>query len=238
MYTRKSRLSRAKRLRLLEHFALGTTARAAAELVGVNRNTVNRFCLVLRQIIAEEMEKAAPLHGEVEVDESYFGGKRKGKRGRGAAGKVPVFGLLKRGGRVYTLPIPGAKARTLMPILESRVVPDSIVYTDSFASYDVTCVSTFHHRRIDHGKAFVAVRDRKRHTGGIENFWNQAKRHLRRQAVSRANTSTTSSGECEWRTGGENHKELHRGLLGWARREGLLKLDCPKYIITDLHFLL
>ena len=77
----------------------------------MNRNTVNRFYLVLRQIIAEEMEKAAALHGEVEVDESYFGGKRKGKRGRGAAGKVPVFGLLKRGGRVYALPIPGAKAK-------------------------------------------------------------------------------------------------------------------------------
>ncbi len=81
MYTRKSCLSRAKRLRLLEHFVAGTTARAAAELVGVNRNTVNRFYLALRVVIAEEMEKAAPLHGEVEVDESYFGGKRKGKRG-------------------------------------------------------------------------------------------------------------------------------------------------------------
>ncbi len=193
MYTRKSRLSRAKRLRLLEHFVAGTTARAAAELVGVNRNTVIRFYLALRVIIAGEMEKAAPLHGEVEVDESYFGGRRKGKRGRGAAGKVPVFGLLKRGGRVYTLPIPNAKAKTLMPILESRVVPDSIVYTDSFASYDVIDVSTFHHRRIDHAKAFVKGKGNERHTGGIENFWNQAKRHLRRKAAFRANTSTTSS---------------------------------------------
>ena len=91
----------------------------------------------------------------MEVDESYFGGKRKGKRGRGAKGKVPVFGLLKRGGRVYTLPMPNAKAKTLMPIIESRVVPDSIVYTDSFASYDVLDVSRFHHQRIDHGKAFA-----------------------------------------------------------------------------------
>ena len=125
-----SRPSRAKRLRLLEHSMAGTTARAAAELAGVNR-----FYLALRKVIAEEMEKAAPLHREVGVDESYFGGKRKGKRGRGVAGKVPVFGLLKRGGSVYTLPIPNAKAKTPMPILESRVVPDSIVYTDSFASY-------------------------------------------------------------------------------------------------------
>ena len=77
MYPRKSRLSKAGHPRLLEHFALGTTARAAAELVGVNL-----LYLVLRQIVAEEMEKAAPLHGEVEAHESYFGGRRK-ERGDG-----------------------------------------------------------------------------------------------------------------------------------------------------------
>ena len=220
VYTRKSRLSKAKRLRLLEHFVAGTTARAAAELVGVNRNTVNRFYLALRQVIAEEMEKAAPLHGEVEVDESYFGGKRKGKRGRGAAGKVPVFGLLKRGGRVYTLPNPNANVKTLMPILKSRVVPDSIVYTDSFPSYDVIDVSTFHHRRIDHGKAFA---NRKRHINGIENFWNQAKRHLRRYNGIPRKHFYYFLKECEWRFNGGNHKELQRQLLEWARREGLLK---------------
>jgi len=139
----------------------------------VNRNTVNRFYLALRQIVAEEMEKAAPLHGEVEVDESYFSGKRKGKRGRGAVGKVPVFSLLKRGGRVYTLPIPGAKAKTLMPIIKSRVVPDGIVYTDSFANCDVIDVSTFHHQRSDHAKAFAIGKGNERHINGIENFWNQ-----------------------------------------------------------------
>ena len=64
MYTRESRLSKAGRPRLLEHFALGTTARAAAEPVGASRNTVNRFYFALRTIVAEEMEKAAPLHRE------------------------------------------------------------------------------------------------------------------------------------------------------------------------------
>jgi transposase len=64
----------------------------------------------LRQIIALEMEKTSPVAGQIEVDESYFGGHRKGKRGRGAAGKVPVFGLLKRGGRVCTVMTPISKA--------------------------------------------------------------------------------------------------------------------------------
>ena len=68
--------------------------------------------------------------GEIEVDESYFGGKRKGKRGRGAASKIPVFGLLKRGGKVYTKIIPDASSSTLMPIIEREVTPDSIVYSD------------------------------------------------------------------------------------------------------------
>lgn len=65
--------------------------------------------------------------GEIEVDESYFGDVRKGKRGRGAAGKVPVFGILKRDGRVYTQVIPDAAGRTLMPIIQGRVQPDSVV---------------------------------------------------------------------------------------------------------------
>ena len=55
--------------------------------------------------------------GEIEVDESYFGGKRKGKRGRGAAGRIPVIGLLKGGGKVYTKIIPDAASATLMPII-------------------------------------------------------------------------------------------------------------------------
>lgn len=65
--------------------------------------------------------------GEVEVDESYFGGVRKGKRGRGALGKIPAFGLLKRGGKVYVMPIPDAKATTLMPIIRKKIQPDRIV---------------------------------------------------------------------------------------------------------------
>lgn len=87
----------------------------------------------MREIIAKELEaeSGAMFGGEIEVDESYFGGKRKGKRGRGAAGKIPVFGLLKRGGKVYARVIPVAKGGTLLPIIERKVVPDSIVYTDS-----------------------------------------------------------------------------------------------------------
>ena len=96
---RKSRLSKYKQDRLIEHFVAGTTARTASSLCGVHRNTAAYYFLRLREIIAYELEaeSEAMFGGEIEVDESYFGGKRKGKRGRGAAGKIPVFGLLKKG---------------------------------------------------------------------------------------------------------------------------------------------
>ena len=110
----------------MEHFVAGTTARAAADLVGVHRNTAILFYHRLRRVIAEELTKASPLSGEVEVDESYFGGRRKGKRGRGAAGKVPVFGILKRGGKVYATPLPNGKTATLLPTINKMIVPDSI----------------------------------------------------------------------------------------------------------------
>ena len=170
---RKSRLSRVKQNRLTEHFVAGTTARCASDLVGVNRKTGAYYYNRLRVIISQHLEEEASefLSGEIEVDESYFGGRRKGKRGRGAGGKTPVFGLLKRGGRVYTKIIANAKGETLMPIIQEKVIPDSIVYSDCWRGYNVLDVSEFRHYRINHSKLFA---DKQNHINGIENFWNQA----------------------------------------------------------------
>jgi transposase len=164
---RKSRLYWAVKRRLIEHFVSGSTARTAASLVGVNKNTAALYFHRLREIIAQESEDASPLFGEIEVDESYFGGHRKGKRGRGAAGKVPVFGLLKRGGKVYAKVIPNVKGPTLKAIIDVKVVPDSIVYSDTLSSYNVFDISSFRHFRINHAQLFS---DRKNHINGIENF--------------------------------------------------------------------
>lgn len=147
-----------------------------AEIIEVQANTAIQFYMRLRKLIASKLP-SYELSGEIEADESYFGGVRKGKRGRGAAGKVAVFGLLKRGGKVFTATIPNAKTETLTPIIEERVEPDSIVYTDTFRSYDTLDVSDFHHSRINHSELSA---DEKNHINGIENFWNQAKRHMRR----------------------------------------------------------
>ena len=164
---RKSRLSKVKQDRLIGYFISGATARTAAALVDVNKNTAAYYFHRLRELICQSIEDETPFFGEIEVDESYFGGKRKGKRGRGAAGKVPVFGILKRGGRVYTKIIPDVKSSTLMQIMEHKIVPDSIVYTDSLTSYNVLDVSDFRHYRVNHSELFAEGRN---HINGIENF--------------------------------------------------------------------
>jgi len=212
--TRKSRLTKTQKQKLMEHFVAGTTARTAALLVGVNRNTATKFYHRLREIIAAKVEDTSPLEGEIEVDESYFGGKRKGKRGRGAAGKVPVFGLLKRKGKVYTKVIDDTKSRTLMPIIEGKVMPDSIVYTDTYRSYNALDISHFHHQRINHSKLFA---DKHNHINGIENFWNQAKRHLRKFNGIPKHHFYLYIKECEWRFNYGSPKNLLKILIGWAK---------------------
>ena len=206
---RRSRLSSYKQARLIEHFVAGTTARTAASLVGVNKTTAAYYFHRLRELICAAIDDQTPFHGEVEVDESYFGGKRKGKRGRGAAGKVPVFGILKRGGKVYTKVIPNARTDTLMDIMQHKIVPDSIVYTDSWGSYNALDVSDFRHYRINHSELFA---DRHNHINGIENFWNQAKRHLRRfNGIPRQHFPLFLK-ECEWRFNHSDPKEQLKQL--------------------------
>ena len=75
------------------------------------------------------------------MDESRFGGRRKGRRGRGVEEKVVAFGILKRNGRVYAVVVDNAKPDTLMP--KQKIMPDSIVYTDSLHSYDKPNISGF-----------------------------------------------------------------------------------------------
>src|SRR5271168_1644312 len=210
---RKSRLSWSIQRRLIEHFVSGSTARTAASLVSVNKNTAALYFHRLREIIAQESEDASPLFGEIEVDESYFGGHRKGKRGRGAAGKVPVFGLLKRGGRVYTKIIPNASSDTLLPIIQQKVIPDSIVYSDCWRGYNALDVSEFKHYRINHSRLFA---DKHNHINGIENFWNQAKRHMRKfNGIPRQNFGLFLK-ECEWRFNNPNPQTQLYQLRQWV----------------------
>ena len=94
-YINRSRISEAKFREVVKYFSLDLDAQKIALLTRLNRNTVNRYVSLFRKRIAEICETETPFKGIIEVDESYFGAKRiRGKRGRGAAGKIPVFGIV------------------------------------------------------------------------------------------------------------------------------------------------
>ena len=214
---RKSRLSKKIQDRLIEHFVAGTTARCAAELIGVNRKTAAYYYQRLRFLIASQAKQAENevFDGEIEVDESYFGGHRKGNRGRGASGKVPVFGLLKRGGKVYTKIIPDASGSTLIPIIKQKIIPDSIVYSDCWRGYNALDVSDFKHYRINHSQLFA---DKANHINGIENFWNQTKRHMRKfNGVPKHNFELFLK-ECEWRFNNPSPKDQLKQIKQWVNQ--------------------
>lgn len=213
MNIKRSKLTKKQRLKLIEHFVAGSTARTTAALVGVNKNTAQLFFHRLRELISQQQDLVTKFEGEIEVDESYFGGMRKGKRGRGAAGKIPVFGLLKRGGNVFAEIIPNVKSVTLMPIIKEKIIPDSIVYTDSLPSYNVLDVSEFKHLRINHSKIFA---DKTNHINGIENFWNQAKRHLRKFNGVPQKHFRLFLKECEWRFNFPSPKKQLEMLSRWV----------------------
>ena len=209
------KLLRKKQLILVEYFVLEVTARSAADLLGIQPNSAALFYRKLREVIAFHLEQEAHeiFDGAVELDESYFGGARKGKRGRGAAGKVVVFGILKRGGKVFTKVVNDTKATTLIPVITKKLAPDSVVYTDCYRSYNALDVSDFHHERINHSARFATG---KNHINGIENFWNQAKRVLRKYNGIPKESFPLFLKECEFRFNYGTPKQQLKLLKEWA----------------------
>lgn len=211
----RCKLLRKHQLKLLEYFVLEVTARSAADLLGIQPNSAALFYRKLREIIAYQLalKEHEIFDGSVELDESYFGGVRKGKRGRGAAGKVAVFGILKRGGKVYTKVVSDTKSETLMPLITRKIAPDSVVYTDCYRSYNALDVSDFYHERINHSALFA---NGKNHINGIENFWNQAKRVLRKYNGIPKESFPLFLKECEFRFNYGTPKQQLKILKEWA----------------------
>jgi len=172
-----SKLSNYQIRKVIEYFALELTAVQTSKHLKLNRKTVDRIYQTIREKIANYQEINQNIfHGEVEMDESYFGGRHKYNRGRSVKSKIPVFGLLKRNGKVYTQIVPNVKRETLMKIIRTKVIPESLVYTDSWKSYDGLVLDGYKHFRINHSKKFV--KGKKNHINGIESFWSYAKNKL------------------------------------------------------------
>ncbi|MCJ7813267.1 IS1595 family transposase [bacterium] len=177
-YKKRSRISESKFRRLLSLFSLDIDASNIAKITGLNRNTVNRYLRLIRERIADLCNQTSPFSGIIEIDESYFDARRiKGKRGRGASGKIPVFGILQRGGKVYTGIVPDCAPKTLQDIIRGKIDLDSIIHSDYWRGYnDLVDMGYKKHYRIKHGiNEFV---NGKNHINGIESFWSFAKRRL------------------------------------------------------------
>ena len=198
-YIKRSKITEAKFRQLIKLFAHDLDAQTIASLSNLNRNTVNRYLSLIRKRIAEFCEIQSPLKGEIEVDESYFGGKRiKGKRSRGAYKKTPVFGIFKRGGKVYTEVVPDCAKATLQGIIRGRVDPDSVIHSDGWRGYDgLVDLGYKKHYRVQHGKdQFAAGRS---HSNGIESFWSYAKQRLVKFHGIADSTFYLHLKECEFR---------------------------------------
>ena len=178
MTMKYSRLSKYKIKKIIECFSEDITASSAAKILKINRNTINAYYNRFRELIFEYSQKERKREiGEFELDESYFGAHRiRGKRGRGAAGKTPVFGLLKRNGKVFVTVVPNCSREELMPIIQGKILEGSTIHTDGWKAYDGLILNGYNHYRVFHHENEFARG--KSHVNGIESFWSYAKRRF------------------------------------------------------------
>ena len=212
-YYRRSRISEKRFRQLVRLFSLDLSASDTAHLTGLTTKTVNTIYLKIRRRIAQACEAESPFtEGEVEVDESYFGARRvRGKRGRGASGKTPVFGLLKRNGRVYTEIVPNCSKATLQAVIRGRVAPEAVIHSDGWRGYDgLVDVGYARHFRVEHASNEFVVG--AHHINGIESFWSFAKRRLQKFNGVPDHTFYLHLKECEWRFNNRNANLYHELL--------------------------
>jgi len=218
-YYNRSHISEKKFKDILRYFCEDLNATTTARLSGVSRNSVNKIYASLRERIAYESISNTPQLGEFEVDESYFGAKRvRGKRGRGAAGKTPVFGILKRGGNVYVNIVKRCSREQLMPITQGKALGGSTIHSDGWRAYDGLILNGYTHYRVHHGNnEFVRG---KSHVNGIDSFWSFAKRRFSKLNGIHSNYFHIHLKECEWRW---NHRDenVYAILLSLLRKKPL-----------------
>lgn len=154
----------------------GVPALELQRQLGVAYPTALRMAHIIREHMAD-VGGNFPLDGEIEADETYIGGKRPGKRGRGAANKSIAFGMLNRKGDVVTKIVPNVKKKTLQPIIQENVKSGSTVHTDELRSYKGLDKVGYKHERVNHGAGQYAKGNS--HVNSIEGFWARLKLSIR-----------------------------------------------------------
>jgi transposase len=151
----------------------GISAKQLQRELGVTYKTAWRMFTQIRSMLDEDIMS---LLQEVEVDVTYIGGRKRGKHGRGAKGKTPVFGMAQRNGNVIAVIVPDVKSKTLVPIVKEKILPSSVIYTDEFPNYDSLRKLGYKHKRVHHQSKVYVMGDA--HTNTIEGFWSVVKRGI------------------------------------------------------------
>ena len=218
-YIKRTHISEKKFRELVKLFCADLTAKQISELMKIERKTVNRILQLLRERILEltEMESCFSS-GEIEVDESYFGAKRvRGKRGRGSGGKTKVFGMKKRGDKVYTQIVNNCSAAELVPIIKKVAPYDSTIYSDEWKAYDGLVNAGYKkHYRVTHSEDVFA--NGRAHVNGIENFWGIAKSRISRMRGIKKERFNLHLKETEWRFNHRNENIYKLLLLNLKNR--------------------
>lgn len=166
-----SRLPLTKWVLAIGLFRIGISARSLARELAVSVRVAWAMLHKLRDVVQRDV-LMRKLRGRIEVDETYIGGRRKGKRGRGAAHKTIVLGLKVRSGRVRSLVVPSVATRDLQAALKAHIAKGARLYTDEFGSYNRLRRLGYRHRRVKHSERFVRGQS---HTQAIEGHWGHLK---------------------------------------------------------------
>jgi transposase-like protein len=154
----------------------GISAKQVERELGVTYKTAWRMCHLIRKQLNEGNSPLGGGSGHVEIDETYIGGKRTGKRGRGAEGKTAVVGMVERQGRVHAVAVPRVDKLTVLPLIRANVDKSATVNTDEFNVYNSLQKLGFVHQRVWHGNEEWARG--ATHTNTIEGFWSLFKRSV------------------------------------------------------------
>jgi transposase len=218
LYYKRSRISEVQFRVFVKHFCFDDTAERTASEVGISRRATISLLAKMCNRILEWRAQEERMSGEIEVDESYFGSRRvRGKRRRGASGKDPVIGLLKRNGKVYTQVVQNCSREQLLPIIQGKVLSESTVFTDAWRNYDSLILHGYDHYRIHHHENEFARG--KNHINGIESFWSFTKARLLKMKGVRKVKFLPHLKESEFRW--NYRKQMYQEILKRLRRSPL-----------------
>lgn len=233
MMTRAAKIPAKKRNSLIKSFCMDLNAADAAKIAKVSRPCANDYYRHFRELIYQSTRLAPRFFGEVEMDQSDFGGRgrkrmqsllkryakilphaeymRKAREIR-KEHKVMVFGILMRGGGVYCHIIKKADKATLQPIVRLVVEQGATVYTDKWRGFTELGLDSYTHKSVNHSEEYVA-KDGS-HINGIESFWSFAKRRITKFNGIARTTLPLHVKECEWRYNTKDPEKALKALLG------------------------